>query len=528
MKNYFITFTLVMTVFLASVAKAQPALLWQKTYGGSGHEYACKTIPSSDGGFAFVGFSESSDGDVSANHGGEDLWVAKTSASGTIQWSFLFGGTADEEGYDLVQTTDGGFMVAGWTDSYDGDVTGHHGTSSSDIWLLKLTAAGALSWAKCYGGTSDDEAKAIVKTLDGNFYVSGSTYSNDGDVSGNHANYYADFWVIKIDASGTLLNQKCVGGTNYDEGINMALTSDNGCILCGRTGSGDGDAVGYHGGSDMLIAKLDASFTVEWSKCYGGTETEECNAIVQLTDGSYTALGYTSTHNNGDITGHHGAQGADDFWLIHLTSTGALSWAKCLGGSGDDQANGLAATADGGYILTGLTNSTDGDVTGFHSAMFEPDVWIAKVNAGGTLQWQRCCGGTGQDEAFNVFELSNGVYVVTAFSYSADYDVTNNHGSADGWIFKVSGSTGIEVYDEGMLMALYPNPTASLLNIDLQPYTGTLYVQIINAYGQLLYEKTLFDDLTIDLSDMHLNNGQYFLKINDGKHFAVRKFIISY
>ena len=527
MKTHIISFSLIMALFLTSVAKAQPSLLWQKNYGGSGHEYAVKTIPTSDGGFAFVGFSESNDGDVSANHGGEDLWVAKADAAGEIQWSFLYGGTDDEEGYDLVQTNDGGFMVAGWTDSFDGDVTGHQGSYSSDFWVLKLTSSGTINWAKCYGGSSDDEAKAIVTTSDGNFYISGSTSSTDGDVSGNHGTS-SDFWVIKIDPAGTLLAQKCIGGSAYDEGINMALTSDGGCILAGRTSSSDGDVTLYHGGDDMLIAKLTASFVVEWAKCYGGTETEECNAIVQLSDGSYTALGYTSTHNNGDITGHHGTQGSDDFWLIHLTSNGTLSWAKCLGGCGDDQANGLAITSDGGYILTGLTNSTDGNVTGFHSGGFlDPDVWVAKVNANGTLEWQRCCGGSGQDEAFNVFELTSGVFVVTAFSYSADYDMPNNHGSADGWIFKISGSTGIETYNADMFLKLYPNPTATKLYIDYKQGTSVLYIQIMNAYGQLIYDNPHFNAISLDINEMNLSNGEYFLKIGDGKNFTAKKFIVS-
>jgi len=522
MKTLTFTFSLMLVLFLASLANAQTTLPWQKTYGGSAHEYVYKTIPTADGGFAFVGYSESSDGDVSSNHGGEDLWVAKTNASGIIQWSFLYGGTANEQGFDLVQTTDGGYMVAGWTESSDGNVTGHHGTGNSDYWVLKLTSAGALSWNKCFGGLGDDDGNAIVKTQDGNFYVSGTTYSNDGDVSGLHGN--GDFWVINIGPTGSLLQQKCVGGTNYEEAINMALTPDNGCVIVGRTQSSDGDVVYYHGGADMLIAKLTSSLSMEWAYCYGGTETEECNSIVALTDGSYTALGYTSTHNNGDVTGHHGAQGSDDFWLIHLTATGTLSWEKCLGGSGDDQANGLAATLDGGYILTGLTNSTDGDVTGFHTAMFDPDVWVAKVNSAGTLQWQRCCGGSGQDEAFNVFEQSSGVFVVTAFTYSTDFDVTSNHGDADGWIFKVTGAAGIEEYDAGMLLKLYPNPTSSLLNIEHAQ--GKLSLQILNSSGQLVYENNHFDAARIDINEIHLSNGQYLLKLSDGKHYSAKKFSV--
>ncbi|MBW7936871.1 MAG: hypothetical protein H3C71_07005, partial [Flavobacteriales bacterium] len=240
-------------------------------------------------------------------------------------------------------------MVVGYTRSDDGDVTNLHNYSgTSDLWVLKLNVSGGLVWEKCYGGTDDDQASAIVAIPGGGYYIGGTTYSNDVDVSNHHS--YADMWVIKIDESGTLLSQKCIGGTDFDEGIGLILTNDNGCLIYGRTSSNDGDAIGYHAGSDMLLAKLSASLSLEWSKCYGGSGTEECNSAVQLADGSYAALGYTSTHNNGDITGHHGNQGSDDFWLLKLTSTGSIDWAKCYGGSGDDQANGLTKTSEGGFV----------------------------------------------------------------------------------------------------------------------------------------------------------------------------------
>jgi hypothetical protein len=458
-------YILLILVFSFQALNAQ--LIWQKTYGGSAHEYAWKTIPTSDGGFAFVGFSESNNGDVSGNHGGVDLWVAKADASGTIEWSKLYGGTEDDEGYDITQTADNGFMVVGWTDSFDGDVTGHHGTYGSDLWVLKLTSTGAITWSKCYGGTSDDDGASIAQSQSGDYFVAGSTYSYDGDVSGNHGTYESDFWVIKISSSGTLLNQKCVGGTGYDEGIKMIATADDGCIVVGRTSSTDLTSLGYHGGADMLVAKLTSGLVISWSKCYGGSETEEANAVVQLNDGSYAVLGYSSTGNNGDVTGHHGSQGQDDFWLLKLTSAGAITWAKCFGGDSDDQANGLAKTSDGGFVMSGLTSSTNGDVSGFHGGgFFEPDIWVAKVDGSGTLQGQRCCGGSGQDESFNVYEESSNVFVVTGFTYSSDYDVTQNRGSADGWILKVTPTAGIGENNVESGFMLYPNPAIDEINVN--------------------------------------------------------------
>ncbi len=529
-KNMKKIISLLVIYFTVQSIIAQPSITWQKTYGGSLHEYTWKTIPTADGGYAFVGFSDSNDGDVlSESNGGTDLWVAKITSTGTIQWSKLFGGTGDEEGHDIMQTADNGFLVTGYTGSSDGDVVGHHGTSSNDFWVLKLTSAGVLEWNQCYGGTSSDEAAAMGKTTTGDYYVAGSTYSNDGDVSGgNHSSDISDFWVIKINSSGSLLSQKCVGGTDSDEGINMTITSDNGCILVGRTSSTDGDAIAYHGGQDMLIAKLTSSFTVEWSKCYGGTETEECNAVVQLSDGSYAALGYSSTHNNGDVTGHHGSQGSDDFWLLKLTSAGAITWAKCFGGDGDDQANGLTKTMDGGYVMCGLTNSTNGDVTGFHSGgFFDPDVWVAKIDANGILKWQRCCGGSGQDESFNVFETSSNQFIVTAFTYSADYDITQNRGSADGWIFNLAGASSVQENFLDDEFTVFPNPFTDHINV-IFPLTTAAPEKLIltNSIGeQIKIIEHVTPKLLQFINTKHLSAGVYYIELIGTEYSILKKII---
>jgi hypothetical protein len=505
-------------IILPALYSSSQNLSWQKTYGGTAHEYIIKTIPTSDGGYAFVGHSESSDGDVSGNHGMEDLWVAKINSAGTITWSFLYGGTQDDEGIDIAQANDGSYFVCGWTDSNDGNVSGNHSTSSSDLWVLHLRADGTIYKQKCFGGTSDDEGVAVALTTDGKIYFGGTTYSYDGDVSGNHGTYETDVWVLKTDTALNISGQKCIGGSDYEEGLDMKLTSDNGCIVAGRSSSADGDATGYHGGSDLLVAKLSSSLSIEWARCFGGTETEEGNSVVQLTDGNYAVLGYTSTQNNGDVTGHHGAQGSDDFWLLKIASSGILSWAKCYGGSGDDQANGLTATTGGGFAMCGLTNSTDGDVTGFHSAMFEPDIWIAKADASGTFQWQRCCGGTGQDESFRLFEEGSGVFVITGFTYSTDYDVTYNHGNADGWILKVTGAAGISENTKVVSFSVFPNPSTDKIFLDIPNSFKKFTIQIIDISGKIIEEKNYSEKCSssFELNISGLKNGKYFIRLNAG------------
>jgi len=186
------------------------------------------------------------------------------------------------------------------------------------------------------------------------------------------------------------------------------------------------------------------------------------------------------------------------------------------------QANGLAKTADGGYVLCGLTNSSNGDVSGFHSGgFFDPDIWVCKTDASGFVQWQRCCGGSGQDESFNIYEQSIGNYVVTGFTYSSNYDVTLNRGSADGWLLIVAGSAGMETYRESDLLSLYPNPAATSVAIKAQ---GKTRIEIsdtrLAVWGRY---STGGGQTTIDISS--LPAGIYFVKATSEKGSATIKLI---
>lgn len=517
MKKLLLVFVLIISVIYVS---AQGVLSWQKTYGGTGHEYIQQTIPTADGGFAFTGYTESINGDLTSNQGGEDLWVAKANAAGTLEWSFAYGGTEDEEGMDIIQLADGSYFVVGYTGSGNGNVIGHHGTYNTDVWVLHIRANGSLMNNKCYGGTNDDDGVAIELSQDGKLYVAGSAYSDDGDVVGIHGSSQSDVWLLKLDTALTLLGQKCVGGTEYEEAMELVCTADNGMAVTGRTYSTDGDITGYHAGSDLLVTKLSSALVVEWAKCYGGSETEEGNSIVQNADQSYTVLGYTSTHNNGDVTGHHGSQGMDDYWLINLSTSGVLNWAKCYGGSGDDQANGLTKSVAGGYAMSGLTNSTDGDVTGFHTGFFTPDYWVARVDATGTLLWQRCCGGADQDESFRIYEESSNLFVVTGFTYSPDGDVTNWKGDADGWIIKVTGSAGVQDLSLNDAILCYPNPATDLIYIDglNQDASATVY----DLTGKVL----IFEDHVANQLDISgLVQGVYFIELTSESRSVVRRII---
>ena len=251
----FITILLALILFngVNNKSHAQaPAIEWQKCLGGTSEDIAYSIQQTSDGGFIVAGETLSNDGDVSGNHGGRDAWVVKLNSSGDIIWKKCLGGTDHDFAYSIQQTSDGGFIVAGLTGSNDGDVSGNHG--GSDAWVVKLNSSGNILWQKCLGGTDGDYANSIQQTSDGGFIVAGETESNDGDVSGNHGGF--DSWVVKLNSSGNIEWQKCLGGTGWDWENSIQQTSDGGFIVAGYTNSNDGDVSGNHGSKDYWVVKL--------------------------------------------------------------------------------------------------------------------------------------------------------------------------------------------------------------------------------------------------------------------------------
>ena len=250
-------------------------MVWQKCLGGSDNDAVRQIQPTFDGGYIITGYTESNDGDVnSGNKGGRDFWVVKINALAQIEWEKTYGGSADESSHSIRQTADGGFILAGYTHSTDGDVIGNHG--GVDCWIVKLDGLGAIEWQKTLGGALDEWANSVTQTMDGGFIFAGSSYSIDGDVVGNHGK--KDYWVVKFDALGDIKWQKLLGGTEKDGGQSIQQTTDGGFILAGFSDSDDGNVSGNNGGNDVWIVKLhpdgsiNANFDVP-SPCPGEPNT---------------------------------------------------------------------------------------------------------------------------------------------------------------------------------------------------------------------------------------------------------------
>lgn len=489
---------------------AQFTIDWQKTLGGTSEEEFPTIRQTSDGGYIVAGFSSSNDGDVSGNHGSGDYWVVKLTSLGTISWQTCLGGSYHDQANSIEQTADGGFIVAGKSESNDGDVTSNNLTY--DFWVVKLNTTGQITWQKSLGGSRNEEAQCIKQTADGGYVVAGYSASDDGDVSSNQGTL--DFWIVKLTASGSITWENSFGGSLSDRAYSIEQTTDGGYIVVGFTESIDGDVTSAHGAKDYWVIKLTDLGALDWEKTYGGSGDDWPLEIHQTLDGGFIVAGGARS-SDGDVTGNHGGM---DFWLLKLTGTGNIQWEKSLGGSDDDAAYSIQQTPDGGYIVAGISSSSDGDLT---TNLGFSDYWMVKMDGTGNIEWERSFGGSENDGIWSIQRTSDGGYVVVGTTRSNDGDVSGNHGLSDFWVIKTSAVVDLDEVPQQTALSIFPNPASSeiylKIPIDLSGASFSLY----NSQGKsVLIGKVKTGDMVIDLEN--LSAGAYFISIGTrtGMHTA--------
>lgn len=422
------------------------AIQWQKTLGGSRVDVGQSIQPTADGGYIVAGNTNSEDGDILGYHSGvygcylpcigpqicgyyPDGLVMKLSSTGAIQWQKALGGSAAENLLSIQSTPDGGYIASGLTYSNDGDVSGYHGGTEADAWVVKLSSAGAIQWQKVLGGsTGCDFANSILSTPDGGYILVGHTDSHDGDVTSNAGE--RDVWIVKLTNNGAIQWQKTIGGADNDYAFSLQSTPDGGYVAAGYTYSNNGDVSNNHGDADAWIVKLSSGGAIEWQKSLGGSNEEVARSIQPTPDGGFIVAA-SSKSNNGDVSNNYGDA---DAWVVKLSSTGAVQWQKSLGGSNEDIARSIQTTGDGGYIVAGSTKSNNGDVNGNRGGQ---DAWIVKLSNNGTFQWQKSLGGTANDFANSIQPTNDGGYIVAGQASSNNGDVSGNHGTTDAWVIKL-------------------------------------------------------------------------------------------
>jgi gliding motility-associated-like protein len=428
-------FFMLLSCIVCGATKAQqpsPGIQWQRCIGGTLAEAGNALAPTKDAGYVIAGSAKSNDGDFKDNRSKEDYAIIKTDSLGKVLWTRNYGGDNVDIATSIRVAKNGGYIVAGSTNSLGGDVLNNNSSTSdaTDYWLLKLTETGLLEWAKAYGGTNYEYAYAIDNAHDGGFIAVGESSSNDVDVVGNHGN--GDCWILKVDRNGLVQWQRSMGGSNLDVGRSVKATPDSGYIVAGFSFSSNGDVLHNNRSGNIWIIKLDASGKEEWQKSIGGSLPDYAYDIEPVSDGGYIISGIAYS-NDGDISGNHG--GADCI-VVKLGSKGDTQWINCFGGTQDDVGQSVKETGDGSFIVAGYTKSNDGNVSGAHG---DVDAWVIKLNKQGVLQWQKPLGGSKPDRAGAVLASNDGSIVVVGSVQSNNGDVSGNHSNdADIWLVKMN------------------------------------------------------------------------------------------
>lgn len=356
---------------------------WDKDFGGTEGDYPVSVQQTRDKGYILGGFSGSGIGGdkTQATQGGLDYWIVKTDSLGIKQWDKDFGGTSDDYLYALQQTADGGYILGGYSLSgISGDKT-QALVGAEDYWVVKTDSLGTKQWDKNFGGTSSDFFQSLQQTSDGGYILGGYSFSGISGDKTQASQGDLDYWIVKINSQGIKQWDKDFGGLSFDNLTSVRQTTDHGYILGGfsQSGiSGDKTQTTWNNSIDYWILKTDSLGIKQWDKDFGGTlNDDDFRIISQTTDGGYLFSGASYSNIGGDKTENN--LGAEQSWIVKTDSLGIKQWDKTLRTNStlDDETGFAFQTSDGCYTIANYTNAgTGGDK--IQPSWGSYDYWIIK------------------------------------------------------------------------------------------------------------------------------------------------------
>ncbi|CAN5636566.1 hypothetical protein BH10BAC2_BH10BAC2_43440 [soil metagenome] len=470
---------------------------------------------------------EASNGDNSF-----DYWVVKFDKQRNIQWNKTIGGRKDDVCNAVQQTTDGGYIVGGYSSSganFDKTTTNR---GFNDYWIVKLDAQGNIQWDKTIGGSSEDQLSALQQTTDGGYILGGWSGSGISGEKSANSKGNQDYWVVKTDSSGNVQWDKTIGGSNFDYLNAVRQTTDGGYILGGRSLSNQSSdkTENSRGAEDYWVVKLNSNGNIEWDRTIGGTANDVLYALEQTKDNGYMLGGSSGSDISGEKTQNNwnAKNGYADYWVVKLNSSGSIQWGKTIGGTRADNLRSLQQTSDKGYILGGYsTSGISGDKTEkvkdtSHLASYlTNDYWVVKLDSAGNKQWDKTIGGNSEDQLRCIKEVKPNSYLLGGASSSpVSFDKSEfNRYSLDYWIVRLDyqapvSKTSVKenisvtfITGKNNDFTAYPNPAKSMLYIRIN---NAAVISLNNAEGKTILQKTINRSGTIDVSKF--SAGIYYIK----------------
>ncbi len=473
--------------------------VWDKTYGSTRYEGVWTIAPANGGGYIFGGTS----------------FIINTDEDGNVIWQNPLPPSTHIV-YSIVPFPDGsGYLAGGLTET---------DSTTLDWKIFKLNNAGNVVWTKSFGGTRQDDLLEIIPAKNGGFILAGISESSDGDVSIPNKGFI-DYWIIKIDNAGNKIWDKSFGGSGHDI-LSSIIRTHDGYLLGGRSNSSDGDVTdGNNGSFDFWIVKTDFNGNKIWDKSYGGSSEDQLFALSSTPGHGYLLAGLTLS-TDGDIT--DGNNGQTDALIIKIDALGNKVWDKTYGSSSSDNFTEIIPTKDG-FILGGYTWGSDGDVTDGNNGL--GDFWIVKTDLQGNKKFDKTYGSSEADTPWASLRLNDNSILIGGESNGSDGDITDgNSGSKDFLVFKLDlrcfdnddkrESISFENEEEVLEAKVFPNPFSDFLNIKFPASdNGPVTIEISDLSGKTV---AVFNESNSDSNVESIINTSSF-----EKGFYICKLIVN-
>jgi len=470
-------FLLVLFLLTTQVVDAQ--IMFQKHYGGNADDGGSSVLQTDDGGYIIAGRT------MSYGNGSNDIYILKTDANGNELWTKTYGGNGWDFPIDMKKTLDNCYVIVGGTSSF--------GVGASDAFMIKIDNNGDSLWFKTYGGSLDDEAFEVAICEDSGYIISGATCS--------FADGFAAAYLIRTNYLGDTLWTRTYEKKDFNGANSIINTNNDSFLLVGVTETGGAP------GADGIAIKTNSIGDTLWMNTYGGASYDELYSICEDNNGNYLLCGTT----------YNLTAGSYDVYLVKITTNGGLIWEKSIGGVNADNAYSIIKTSDNNFFVVGSTESYGSG---------GKDVYLIKFNSDGDTIWTKTFGGAGDDWASSIKETADGGLVISGCtnSYGNNYDIYLIKTDANGYssfetIIPITGRLGI-----------YPNPSNGLFVIEIpEAIKNVGVVEIYNIQGKRIYEKLLADNSTdkIEIDIRNNPRGIYIICIKGKNYYQSSKIIIN-